>query len=82
MDGTLLLPAFGFGLLSIFAVIALLLLILNIWMLVDALKRENWKSDIERLTWIVLLALGIPMAFGTVVSVVYYFAVYRNDPRA
>ncbi len=56
---------------------ALLLLILNIWMLIDALRRKNWNNGTERLVWIGILAAGIPMAFGTVASVVYYYAVYR-----
>ncbi len=82
MDPALSLSLVGFILLSFAALVWLLLLALNIWMLVDAVRRRRWNSELERLTWIALLALGIPMAFGTVISIVYYFAVYRTPSRA
>lgn len=82
MDPLLSLSLLTIVLLALGGLIALFLFILNIWMLIDAVRRKNWNSELERVAWIALLALGIPMAFGTVVSVVYYFAVYRASERA
>ena len=44
-----------------------------VWMLIDAVKRENYKKEDERTTWILIIALT-----GAIGAVIYYFAVKRK----
>ena len=80
----------GFGLLifacwGIFMLIGLLLFILNVWMLVDALQRQEYEfpgsTGSSKTLWIVLLAVGIFIGLGWIVAAVYYFRVFRAVKR-
>lgn len=80
----------GFGLLifacwGIFMLVGLLLFILNIWMLVDALQRQEYEfpgsTGSSKTLWIVLLAVGIFIGLGWIVAAVYYFMVFRAVKR-
>lgn len=43
-----------------------------IWMLVDVIKRDNWKQESDKTLWILIVAL-----LGAIGAVIYYFAVKR-----
>jgi uncharacterized membrane protein len=78
--GTSVLGALGaLGLLA--AAAALALPVAWLWMLIDALLREEWEypdataRSNNRLLWVLLIL------FVHVTAVVYFFVVYRNAPR-
>ena len=52
--------------------IGILFLILNIWMLIDVLKRTETELP-NKTMWMVLLIIGLLMGFGGLVAVVYFF---------
>lgn len=56
-------------------IIAILLFALWIWMIIDCAKR-GFKSDVEKIVWIVVIVLG------TWIGALVYFIVVKNvNPR-
>ena len=68
---------------GIFGLVALALVVLNVWMFIDALQRQEWEfpGTTSKTTWIVLLAVGFFFSFGWIVAIIYYFAVYKKMKR-
>jgi len=54
------------------AIIGLALLILNIWMLIDVLKRTEAELP-NKTMYMVLLIVGLLMGFGWIPALVYFF---------
>ena len=78
----------GFGFLccyGLFALIGLALFVLNVWMIIDAIGRQEYEypnsTGNSKNTWIILLIVGIVFGFGWIVAVVYYFMVYKKVKR-
>ena len=61
----------------IFAVVALALFIFWVVMLVDCLKRTNWKQESDKNLWLVVLIVGFLLGLSGIAAIVYYFAVKR-----
>lgn len=70
-----------FGGLLIFWLIAMVigiaLFIFWIIMLIDALKRTNWKQESDKNLWLILLIVGIFVGLAPLAAIVYYFVVKR-----
>ncbi len=62
---------------GIFLIVALALFVFWIFMLVDCLKRTNWKQESDKTLWIVILVVGLVIGLGGIAAIVYYFAVKR-----
>lgn len=79
--GVALFTLFCFGLLGI---VYLLLVVLNIWMFIDALTREEHEypgsTGNSKVIWIVLLVAGF-FFLGSLPAIFYYFMVYRKARR-
>lgn len=77
------LDVFVLGLLGLSALIGLALLALNVWMLVDAFRREESEfpgsTGNSKNLWIILLIVGLVMGFGWVVALVYYFKTFEQE---
>ncbi len=58
---------------GIFAIASLALFVFWIIMLIDVLKRTNWKQESDKTLWILLVLL-----LGWIGAAVYYFAVKRE----
>ena len=56
-----------------FAIASLALFVFWIIMLIDVLKRTNWKQESDKTLWILLVLLLYPIG-----ALVYYFAVKRE----
>ncbi len=56
-----------------FAIASLALFVFWIIMLIDVLKRTNWKQESDKTLWILLVLL-----LGWIGAAVYYFAVKRE----
>lgn len=52
--------------------IGLVFLALNIWMLVDVIKRTETELP-NRQTWLIVLIVGLILGFGGIAALVYYF---------
>lgn len=61
----------------IFAVIALALFIFWVVMLIDCIKRTNWKQESDKNLWLVVLIVGFVLGLSGIAAIVYYFAVKR-----
>jgi hypothetical protein len=68
---------------GIFVIIGLALVVLNIWMFIDALGRQEWEfgNNGSKTLWLVLLGVGFFFSFGWIVALVYYFLIYRKIKR-
>ncbi len=66
---------------GIFAIIGLALFALNIWMLIDAVGRQEYEypnsNGNSKNLWVILMAVGIVLSFGWIVALVYYFKVFK-----
>jgi len=62
----------------VFAVIGLALFIFWIFMLIDCIKRTNWKQESDKNLWLILLIVGLVIGVGPIAAIVYYFAVKRQ----
>jgi hypothetical protein len=69
--------------LGIFWLIALALFILNVWMLVDAVRRQEheYPNAGSRTMWIVLLAVGLVVGLGWIAAIAYFFMVRKKIKR-
>ena len=71
-----------FGGLLIFWLIAMVigiaLFIFWIFMLIDALKRTNWKQESDKNLWLILLIVGLVVGLAPLAAIVYYFVVKRT----
>lgn len=58
---------------------AIIIFAIVIWivMLIDAIKRTNWKSESDKTLWIVLIII-----LGAIGAIIYYFAVKRPLDKA
>ena len=59
------------------SVVALALFIFWVVMLVDCLKRTNWKQESDKNLWLVVLIVGFLLGLSGIAAIVYYFAVKR-----
>ncbi|HLC98448.1 MAG TPA: PLDc N-terminal domain-containing protein [Candidatus Nanoarchaeia archaeon] len=59
----------------LFVAIAILLFIFWLWMLIDCIKRD-FKNDMEKVVWILLMVF-----LGALASAIYYFVVYREAKK-
>ena len=62
----------------VFVVIGLALFIFWIFMLVDCIKRTNWKQESDKNLWLIVLIVGLVIGLGPIAAIVYYFAVKRQ----
>lgn len=60
-----------------FALIGVVFFILNVWMIVDVLGRDESKLP-NKTMWTVLLIVGLFVGFGWIVALYYYFARKRK----
>ncbi len=72
-----------FGLLVFLLLIGFIFFIFWIFMLVDCIKRTNWKKESDKTLWLVLLIVGLVISLFLgglpliIITIVYYFAVKR-----
>lgn len=66
---------FGAAFAGAIAIVGILFLIFWIWMIVDAAKR-NFKNDVEKILWIVILVLTTWVG-----SLVYFIVIKTYNPR-
>jgi hypothetical protein len=72
-----------FGILIFLLIIGFIFFIFWIFMLVDCIKRTNWKKESDKTVWLIVLIAGavIGLFLGGIllwiVTIVYYFAVKR-----
>jgi len=62
----------------VFAVIGLALFIFWIFMLIDCIKRTNWKQESDKNLWLIVLIVGLVLGLAPIAAIVYYFAVKRQ----
>ena len=63
----------------VFMVIAIALLIFNIWMLIDcAGRKETDFPNNNRNMWLILLIVGLIFSFGWIVALIYYFSIKKK----
>jgi prolipoprotein diacylglyceryltransferase len=77
MDNTELIPlVFMLSCMALYIIVIFGGIALWVWMLVDAIKRENYNREDEKITWIIVLALT-----GAIGAAIYFFAVKRKYDR-
>ena len=70
---------FGFMFLIFSAIlISIAGLILNVWMLVDCINREE-EGFKDKTLWMILLVLGLFLQYSLIISLVYYFVVKKGS---
>lgn len=62
----------------VLAVVGLALFIFWIFMLIDCIKRTNWKQESDKNLWLVVLIVGLVIGLAPIAAIVYYFAVKRQ----
>jgi hypothetical protein len=78
----------AFGILccyGIMFIVSIALLVLSIWMLIDAIGRQEYEypnsTGNSKNTWVILLIVGLIFGFGWIVALVYYFMVFKKVKR-
>lgn len=57
----------------VFFIVAIAAVVFWIWMLIDALKRENYDSSNDKLLWALVILLG-----STLGALIYYFIIKKK----
>ena len=80
--------AFGFAFIAcygVFLLIALALFVLNIWMLIDAIQRQEYEypnsTGGSKNLWVIILAVGMVIGLGGIAGIVYFFMVFKKIKR-
>lgn len=70
---------------GLFVIIGLALFVLNIWMLIDALGRQEYEfpdsTGNSKNLWVILMVVGLVVGFGWIVAIIYYFKVFKQLKR-
>lgn len=70
---------------GIFILVALALLALWIWMLIDNFGRQEYEfpnsSGNSKNTWLIINIVGFVLGFAGIVAIVYYFMVFKKIKR-
>jgi hypothetical protein len=77
-----------FGILAcygVFMLIALALFIMNIWMLIDAIGRQEYEypnsTGSSKNLWVIMLAVGLVLGLGGIVAIIYFFMIFKKVKR-
>ena len=62
----------------VLVVVGIAFLVFWILMLVDCLKRTNWKQESDKNLWLIILIVGFVVGLSWLAAVVYYFAIKRS----
>jgi len=73
-----------FGVVEVFALIAIAVLAFDVWMLVDAIQRppEQYPAPDQKTLWIVGLVIGLATAFPAIIVAIAYYIVVRKPGGA
>ncbi len=66
----------------VFFVVALAVFIFWIFMLIDALKRTNWKQESDKNLWTVILIASLFVGLNGIAAILYYFIVRKPMGKA
>ena len=78
---------FGFAVIACYGIVLLVALALfafTVWMIIDALARQDWEFPVGSGTknlWVILMVVGIFFGFGWIVALIYYFMVFKKIKR-
>lgn len=67
------------------ALLGLALFVLNVWMIIDAVGRQEYEypnsTGNSKNLWVILLIVGAVVGFGWIVALVYYFSIFKKVKR-
>ncbi len=69
-------------LIVVICAVALAFFIFWIFMLVDALKRTNWKQESDKNLWTVILIASLFVSLNGIAAILYYFIVRKPMGKA
>jgi hypothetical protein len=70
---------------GVFLLLALALFVVNIWMLIDSIQRQEYEypnsTGSSKSLWVIILAVGLVIGYGGIAGIVYYFMVFKKIKR-